>query len=132
VVRFTLKEIGFLKKNEACRIATSHDDIPHVTPVTYYFGDGYFYIATDYDTKKYANLKKNNKAALTVDIYSDGKHEAVIIQGTAEFIEKGTEFKKLYKVFHEKFPWVREMPWKEGEAPFVKIKPLKKTSWGLN
>ncbi len=132
MVRFTLKEIGFLKKNEACRIATSHDDIPHVTPVTYYFDDGYFYIATDYDTKKYANLKKNNKIALTVDIYSDGKHKAVIIQGTAEFIEKATEFKKLYKVFHEKFSWVREMPWKEGEAPFVKIKPLKKTSWGLN
>lgn len=132
MVRFTLKEIGFLKKNEACRIATSHDDIPHVTPVTYYFDDGYFHIATDYDTKKYANLKKNNKVALTVDIYSDGKHKAVIIQGTAEFIEKGTEFKKLYKVFHEKFSWVREMPWKEGEAPFVKIKPLKKTSWGLN
>ena len=132
MVRFTLKEIGFLKKNEACRIATSHDDIPHVTPVTCYFDDGYFYIATDYDTKKYANLKKNNKVALTVDIYSDGKHKAVIIQGTAEFIERGTEFKKLYKVFHEKFSWVREMPWKEGEAPFVKIKPLKKTSWGLN
>lgn len=132
MVRFTLKEIGFLEKNEACRIATSYDDIPHVTPVTYYFDDGYFYIATDYDTKKYANLKKNNKVALTVDIYSDGKHKAVIIQGTAEFIERGTEFKKLYKVFHEKFSWVREMPWKEGEAPFVKIKPLKKTSWGLN
>ncbi|MEX0764852.1 MAG: pyridoxamine 5'-phosphate oxidase family protein [Nitrosopumilaceae archaeon] len=132
MVRFTLKEIGFLKKNEACRIATSRDNIPHVTPVTYYFDDGYFYIATDYDTRKYANLKKNNKVALTVDIYSDGKHKAVIMQGTAEFIERGTEFKKLYKVFHEKFSWVREMPWKEGEAPFVKIKPLKKTSWGLN
>ncbi len=132
MVRFTLKEIGFLKKNEACRIATSHDDTPHVTPVTCYFDDEYFYIATDYGTKKYANLKKNNKVALTVDIYSDGKHKAVIIQGTAEFIERGTEFKKLYKVFHEKFSWVREMPWKEGEAPFVKIKPLKKTSWGLN
>lgn len=113
MVRFTLKEIGFLKKNEACRIATSHDDIPHVTPVTYYFDDVYFYIATDYDTKKYANLKKNNKVALAIDIYSDGKHKAIIIQGTAEFIERGTEFKKLYNIFHEKFSWVREMPWKE-------------------
>ena len=132
MIKFTSKEIDFLKKNEACRIATSHDDMPHVTPVTYYFDDEYFYIATDYDTRKYANLKKNNKVALTVDIYYDGKHKAVIIQGTAEFIERGTTFKKLYKTFHEKFSWVREMPWKEGEAPFVKIKPLKKTSWGLN
>jgi len=132
MIKFTSKEIDFLKKNEACRIATSHEDIPHVTPVTYYFDDGYFYIATDYDTRKHANMKKNNKVAVTVDIYSAGKHKAVIIQGTAEFIERGLEFKKTYEIFHKKFAWVREMPWKEGEAPFVKIKPLNKTSWGLN
>lgn len=131
VIKFTSKEIDFLKNNEACRIATSYNDIPHVTPVTYYLDDGYFYIATDYDTRKYTNMKKNNKVAVAVDIYSAGKHKAVIIQGTAEFIERGIEFKKLYEIFHKKFAWVREMPWKEGEAPFVKIKPLNKTSWGL-
>ena len=131
VIKLTSKEIDFLKKNEACRIATSYNDIPHVTPVTYYVDDVYFYIATDYDTRKYTNMKKNNKVAVTVDIYSAGKHKAVIIQGTAEFIERGIEFKKLYEIFHKKFAWVREMPWKEGEAPFVKIKPLNKISWGL-
>jgi len=26
---------------------------------------------------------------------------------------------------------VRAMPWKEGEAPFVKIVPKKKVSWGI-
>ena len=58
VIKLTSKEIDFLKKNEACRIATSYNDIPHVTPVTYYFDDGYFYIATDYDTRKYTNMEK--------------------------------------------------------------------------
>jgi nitroimidazol reductase NimA-like FMN-containing flavoprotein (pyridoxamine 5'-phosphate oxidase superfamily) len=51
MAKFTHKEIEFLQNNEACRIATSHDNIPHVTPVTYYFEDGFFYLATDYDTK---------------------------------------------------------------------------------
>lgn len=129
MIEFTQKEIEFLKKNEACRIATSHDNIPHVTPVTYYFEDGFFYLATDYDTKKYSNLKKNNKMAITVDIYMSGKHRAVIVQGTTEFIEKGPEYKRLYEIFYKKFSWVRENPWKEGEAPFVKIKPKTKTSW---
>jgi nitroimidazol reductase NimA-like FMN-containing flavoprotein (pyridoxamine 5'-phosphate oxidase superfamily) len=132
MVKFTQKEIEFLQNNEACRIATSHDNIPHVTPVTYYFEDGFFYLATDYDTKKYSNLKKNNKIAITVDIYMSEKHKAVIVQGTTEFIEKGSEYKWLYEVFYKKFSWVRDNPWKEEEAPFVKIKPKTKTSWGLN
>ena len=132
MVKFTKKEIDFLKENEACRIATSHNDTPHVAPVTYYFEDGYFYIATDYETRKYSNLKKNNRAALSVDIYKAGKHKAVIVQGTTEIIEKGSEFKRLYEIFYKKFSWVKQMPWKEGEAPFIKIKPKTKTSWGLN
>lgn len=131
MVKFTPTEIDFLKKNEACRIATSHDNIPYVTPVTYYFENGYFYIATDYDTRKYANLKKNKSVAIVVDIYLAGKHKAMIVQGTAEMIEKGADFKRLYEIFHKKFSWVRQTPWKEGEAPFVKIKPRTKTSWGL-
>jgi uncharacterized protein len=132
LVKFTQKEIEFLQNNEACRIATSHDDIPHVTPVTYYFEDEFFYLATDYDTKKYSNLKQNNKIAITIDIYTSGKHRAVIVQGTTEFIENGSEYKQLYEIFYKKFSWVRDNPWKEGEAPFVKIKPKTKTSWGLN
>jgi len=61
MVKFTLKEIEFLQNNEACRMATSHDNIPHVTPVTYYFEDGFFYLATDYDTKNTPILKKITK-----------------------------------------------------------------------
>ena len=132
MIKFTKKEIEFLQNNEACRIATSHDNIPHVVPVTYYFEDGLFYLATDYDTKKHSNLKQNNKIAITVDIYLSGKHKAVILQGTTEFIEKGPEYKRLYEIFYKKFSWVRDNPWKEGEAPFVKIKPKSKTSWGIN
>lgn len=132
MVEFKQKEVDFLEKNEACRIATSHKDVPHVTPVTYYFENGLFYIATDYNTKKYSNLKKNKNVAIAIDVYLAGKHKAIIIQGFAEFIEKGPEFKRLYEIFYKKFYWVKEMPWKEGEAPFVKITPQKKMSWGFN
>ncbi len=130
-MKFTIKESEFLKENEGCRIATCTSDVPHIAPVTYYFEDGFFYFATDYDTKKYANLKKNNKIAISVDIYLPGQHKAVVVQGSTTFIEKGPQFKRLYEIFFKKFAWVREDPWKEKEAPFVKIIPKTKTSWGL-
>ena len=131
MVKFTKNEIKFLRVNEGCRVATSVKDVPHIAPVTYYFEDGYFYFATDYNTTKYSNLKQNNKIAISVDIYSPEKHNAIVVQGTSTFIERGNEFKRLYGIFYNNFSWVRAMPWKEGEAPFVKITPKKKVSWGI-
>jgi hypothetical protein len=53
------------------------------------------------------------------------------VQGRAETIEKGREFVRLYKIFHDRFDWVRQDPWGEGEAPFLKVTPTGKVSWGL-
>jgi nitroimidazol reductase NimA-like FMN-containing flavoprotein (pyridoxamine 5'-phosphate oxidase superfamily) len=131
MVKFSSKEFKFLEENEGCRVATCAQEIPHIAPVSYYFEDGFFYFATDYDTKKYRNLKKNNKIAISVDIYTPGRHRAVIVQGSIQFIEKGPQFKRLYDIFYKKFAWVRADPWKENEAPFVKIIPRTKVSWGL-
>lgn len=131
-IEFTKIEEKFLLENEACRVATSHNDIPHVTPVTYIYENSYFFIATDYDTRKYKNLKVYKNIGLAVDVYNSSvENKAVIIQGTVDIIERGEEFKRLYKKFEKKFEWVRNNPWKEGEAPFIKIKPFNKVSWGL-
>ena len=125
-VKFTKNEEQFLLENEACRVATSHNDIPHITPVTYIYENGFFFMATDYNTRKYKNLKLNKNIALAVDIYNSSvENKAVIIQGTVDIIERGEEFKKLYQKFEKKFEWVRNDPWK-GEAPFIKVKPLSK------
>lgn len=128
---FSKAERDFLGRNEACRFATCHDSVPHVVPVSYVFEGGEFYIATDYETKKYKNIMENDKVALTVDVYSSVGNKAVCIQGRAEIIERGGEFARLYKVFNERFEWVREDPWEEGEAPFLKVTPTGKVSWGL-
>jgi uncharacterized protein len=131
-VKFTEKEVSFLLENEVCRVATSHNDISHIVPVNYIHENNFLYFATDYNTKKYQNLEKNKRIAVVVDIYNSSvENKAVIIQGTAELIERGEEFKKLYKIFEKRFEWVRNDPWKEGKAPFVKVKPGIKVSWGL-
>ena len=44
-VTFSNAERDFLARNEACRLATCTDNIPHVVPVSYVFEDGAFYIA---------------------------------------------------------------------------------------
>jgi uncharacterized protein len=131
-IKFSDKEIQFLLNNEVCRVATvSPGNIPHVVPVSYIFTDNLFFFATDYNTRKYKNLKKNKNVALVIDIYDSTNNRAVAIQGTGEFIERGEDFKKMYDIFYRKFEWVRQEPWSEGEAPFVAVKSFRKISWGL-
>jgi len=131
-MRFTILETKFLLSNEVCRLATAYGDNPHVTPISYIFERGKLAFATDYGTKKYRNIVKNKKVAVVVDTYdSSTNNRAIVIEGNAEIIEYGPEFKRLYKKFYEKFEWVRNEPWKEGQAPFVKITPTHKVSWRI-
>lgn len=130
-MRFTKGEEEFLQSLEDARIATSHDDIPHVKPVSFVYQDNTIVVATDYNTRTFTNIKSNPHTSIVVDIYKSGGHKAVCIQGQAKIVEKGLEFEKLYKNFYEKFEWVRKDPWKEKEAPFLKIIPHNKISWGL-
>ncbi|WP_428327024.1 pyridoxamine 5'-phosphate oxidase family protein [Nitrosopumilus sp.] len=132
MIEFNEKETEFLNSLEEARIATSHDDIPHVKPVSFVLNGNAIIIATDYETRTYKNLKINLNSSVIIDIYKSGGHKAILIQGTTEIIENGNEFKKLYDVFFEKFEWVRREPWKENEAPFLKIIPKNKISWGLD
>jgi nitroimidazol reductase NimA-like FMN-containing flavoprotein (pyridoxamine 5'-phosphate oxidase superfamily) len=131
LTEFTSKEKKFLASLEEARIATVHDGIPHVKPVSYIFHSEIVLIATDYNTRTLKNLKNNPNVAVTIDVYKSGQHKAVCIQGTIEIVENGMEFQEIYKMFHEKFAWVRNEPWSENEAPFLKIIPKSKISWGL-
>ena len=128
---FSQNEIVFLESLEEARIATVHNDLPHVKPVSYIFYENTVLIATDYPTRTLKNVMKNPNVALTIDIYKSGGHKAVLIQGIAQIVENGEEFKKFYDMFYSKFAWVRKEPWKENEAPFLRITPKHKVSWGL-
>ena len=130
-MEFTKEEIAFLESIEEARIATSHDNIPHVKPVSFVFHNEKIIIATDYDTRTFSNLKINPNVGIVMDKYKTGAHKAICLQGTLQIIENGSEFLELYKIFYEKYEWVRRDPWKENEAPFLKIIPKYKKSWGM-
>lgn len=128
----TQKERKFLLENETCRIATSHNDIPHVVPVAYIYDKGNIIFVTDYGTRKYKNLEVNKNISVVLDVYDpSGENKAIVLQGKAVIIERGAEFRRLYRIFNRRFEWVRNNPWKEGEAPFVRVNTLNKLSWGL-
>ena len=129
--KFTEKEIKFLNSMEECRIATSHGDIPHVKPVSYIFENGVFLIATDYGTRMFENCKINPKAAISIDVYKNKGHKAVLVQGKVRIVENGSQFLEIFKKFRKKFEWVRSEPWDENEAPFIIITPFTKASWGI-
>jgi len=131
LTEFNQKEIDFLESLEEARIATSHNDIPHVKPVSFIFHENNILVATDYNTRTFSNIKDNQKVGIVIDIYKSGNHKAICIQGKAEIVENGTVFKKYYDIFYKKFEWVRRDPWDENEAPFLKIIPNNKVSWGL-
>ena len=131
-VRITQKERKFLLENEVCRVATFHNNILHVVPVAYIYDKGTLVFATDYGTRKYRNLEANKSISVVVDIYNpSGENKAIVLQGKASIVEKGVEFRRLYKLFDARFEWVRKDPWKEGEAPFVRVNAFNKVSWGL-
>jgi len=129
-MKFTKAEENFLVKNEIGRLATvSADGTPHVVPVSYVYKSGYILIAVDYDTKKYRNLRSNGRVAFVVDTFRPNR--GILVQGIARLYDGGPEFREAYTVFYKKFSWVRANPWGEGEAPFLKIEPSHKASWGL-
>ena len=130
-MEFNKKEISFLESLEEARIATSHNDVPHVKPVSFVFHDNMIIVATDYKTRAFRNIKLNPNTTIMIDIYKSGAHKAICIQGKTKIIESGIEFKKYYDMFYKKFQWVRNDPWKEKEAVFLEIIPKNKTSWGI-
>lgn len=131
LIEFSKSEERFLRLNELGRLATiSPNGMPHVVPVSYIFQTDAFLIATDYGTRKYRNLLANDRVAFVVDVYKPNL--GVLLQGKAKIVETGPEFREIYRLFHKKFSWVRADPWREGEAPFVRIEPTNKVSWGLS
>ena len=131
MIKFSAKEIEFLSSYEEARLATCHDNIPHVKPVSFIYHQNSILISTDYKTRSFQNIKENSNSSVVIDLYQHGGHKAICLQGKTSIIEKGKEFDEIYQLFYKKFKWVRDDPWKEEEAPFLKIIPTNKISWGF-
>lgn len=131
MVHLSPLETKFLVENECCRLATCNEDWPHVVPVSYLYYKGNIYISTDYNTKKFINIKKNPHTCLVVDNYIPGNNKGLVLNGKARIVEGGEKYSEVYDLFYKSFKWVRDDPWQQGDAPFLEIEPSSKKSWGL-
>ncbi|MDE1855417.1 MAG: pyridoxamine 5'-phosphate oxidase family protein [Candidatus Micrarchaeota archaeon] len=128
MIKFSEKEEALLKKQDVARIATvSEKGWPQVTPVVHLYHSGKIYFITDYGTRKLKNIQKNNKVGVAVDVYAR-QPASVIVQGRAEIIERGEEYVEIEKLFERRHAYYRSNPVKEGEAPIIKITPVRKFS----
>jgi pyridoxamine 5'-phosphate oxidase family protein len=125
---FTGSEVSFLREERFCRLATvSAKGWPHNVPVGYAFDGEFFYISSDPGDKKLRNIAANNRVCLVVDVTKKPRR-AVMVQGYATLIERGPDYQRAMELFEEQRGWPRRP---EGEQVVIKVRPVKKASWGL-
>jgi nitroimidazol reductase NimA-like FMN-containing flavoprotein (pyridoxamine 5'-phosphate oxidase superfamily) len=121
-------------RERVCRIATAGPrGVTHVVPVCHVVTDGTICFGSERDAKKVKNLRANPHAACTVDLYSEdwSNLKGVMIQGTAELIERGPRFRKIRRLLYEKYPqYPEEAKLEEGDV-IVEITPRHVFSWGI-
>lgn len=137
VYRFRDYEAEFINKARVMRFASiTREGYPHVVPLCHAFDGRYLYAATDYGTKKLDNIKHEERVAVIIDEYGEpwGKNKGIMIQGRAEILEYGGEFKKAAELLTKKFRYYEDEPYgplEEGDTPIIKIIPERAVSWGL-
>ncbi|HJQ26509.1 MAG TPA: PPOX class F420-dependent oxidoreductase [Blastocatellia bacterium] len=114
---FSEKEVAYLKSQRLARIATvSSKGQPDVAPVGFEFDGEYFYIGgiQQTSTLKYKNVAAGNpRVALVVDdleSLNPFTPRGIKIHGEAEIVERQGQ---------------------SGPAPYIKVTPMKKWSWGV-
>jgi nitroimidazol reductase NimA-like FMN-containing flavoprotein (pyridoxamine 5'-phosphate oxidase superfamily) len=129
---FNEKETRFLKYMRVGRLATTEGDAIHIVPICPVFEGTVFYMATHAKTRKVRNLRKNNKATLLIDQYSEDwlRHVAAMLTGTVDIIEKGQEFERAKALLEAKYQQYNELfPIKEDESVILRFTPTKAVTW---
>jgi nitroimidazol reductase NimA-like FMN-containing flavoprotein (pyridoxamine 5'-phosphate oxidase superfamily) len=128
------KELAKLVARErVCRVATvGRAGVPHLVPVCHVLVDDKVCFASGRDAKKVENLRANSRIAVTIDIYSDDWSHltGVMIQGTANLIEKGPRFRKLRRLLYDKYPhYPQESAIGARDSIIIEVTPRRIFAW---
>jgi pyridoxamine 5'-phosphate oxidase family protein len=125
---FSQKETEYLKSQHLARIATAslreeEDSIqPDVVPVGFDFDGEYFYVSgmNLLKSTKYRNVQKNPRVALVIDDLNSvdpWEPRGIRIYGIADVVNRQGGY--MQQTDHP-------------SAVYIRIKPLKKWSWGID
>ena len=129
---FSEKEIRFLNYMRVGHLASTDGDAIHLVPICPVFDSTVFYMATHAKTRKVRNLRKDSKATLLIDQYSEDwmRHVAAMMTGTVDIVDKGAEFDRAKALLEAKYQQYNELfPIKEGESVIMCFKPTKLVTW---
>ena len=133
MARLKKELVKLVARERVCRVATvGRAGVPHLVPVCHVLVDGKVCFASGRDAKKVENLRANSRIAVTIDIYSDDWSHltGVMIQGTANLIEKGPRFQKLRRLLYEKYPhYPQESAIGARDSVIIEVTPEHVFSW---
>jgi nitroimidazol reductase NimA-like FMN-containing flavoprotein (pyridoxamine 5'-phosphate oxidase superfamily) len=83
-----LMEDGLLSLYEQtifARLGTINEDgTVHITPIYFIYKDGQIVIATQVRSRKFRNIKRNNKVSILIDV-TEPEYQGALVYGEAEF-----------------------------------------------
>ena len=122
--------MDYLNRHLYGNLATVNSDDPrqpHAATVAY-VNDGFnLYFTTSVKTRKFSNLKKNPKAAMTIDEWKNEPNwlelTGIQMEGTIEVVRE-QEASSVFGIYAEKFPVVKVFP-PNHDYRFLKLTPRK-------
>ncbi len=139
MAQITKEEKAFIHSHKVARLATVDETgKPLVVPICYVYDGEFLFSSIDAKPKRVPanklkrirNINSNPKVSLVVDEYDDDWSRLcyVIINGTAEILDKGKDHEDAVTLLKQKYPQYASMPIET--LPIIKIKPTSIISWG--
>jgi PPOX class probable F420-dependent enzyme len=130
---------AFTTDSRVARLATVDDaGYPHVVPVCYATDGRAYYSPIDAKPKRtppdrlkrVRNIRANPRVALLIDHYEEDwtRLRFVMVQGRAELLDGGTEWKAARTLLEAKYPQYRALPL-PPDGPVIKIVPDHVVRW---
>jgi PPOX class probable F420-dependent enzyme len=135
-MRLTKKVRRLVAGERVCRVATtSADGTPHLVPVCHVLAGDKLYFGSSDDARKVANLRANDRIALTVDLYSEdwSRLTGIMVLGRATLITRGPRFQTARARLYEKYPqYAEEAALSSSDSVIVEVTPTRVFTWGLD
>lgn len=114
---------------------------PLVVPICYAFDGRALYSAIDAKPKRTGarglkrvrNIEENPRVSLAIDHYDEdwSRLRYVIVQGEAELLESGKEYRRGVAMLVAKYPQYDRLPLDPAQGLMIKIRPRSILSWSL-
>ncbi len=124
-VELTSAEREIVRWARVARLATVGDDgRPHVVPVSPVLDGDLLLFATDEESAKVRNLRRNPHVTLVFDDYVEdwSRLRAVMIRGTARVLDHGPEWNRVRSLLYGKFQQYQAVaPIEPGRTVIVEV-----------